>query len=253
MALAAMAGMAVWKDSNIAAIAAPADSVPFVGCASDGQMGPVAPPALQTLQTGMLHVPPSQANRFLAYYASTNLGVLAPRGWHCAGVYGSNGAALFVTPEKRPPETYLRQGIKLTGPAIQLSFAYGDTSGRFEVAGIAGRIFPAAHDFVQGVINEGLAPRNDFSFTPFPDDRLVRGGPTEVEFETPANRDGLGTYSLLARSDQPIAGVAILEPGEMNLVLLNVRLPPGLRRFSSAIVQNVERNKGNPLGGEGSP
>ena len=250
MALAVMAGMAVGRGCNIAAIAAPADSVPFVGCAADGQMGPVAAPVLQT---GMLNVPPSEANRFLAYYASTNLGVLAPRGWHCAGVYGSNGAALFVTPEKRPPETYLRQSVKLTGPAIQLSFAYGDTSGRFEVAGIAGRIFPAAHDFVQGVINEGLTPRNEFSFTPFPGDRLVRRSPTEVEFETPANRDGLGTYSLLTRNDQPIVGVAILEPGEIDLVLLNVRLPPDLRGLSSAIVQNVERNKGNPLSGGGSP
>jgi hypothetical protein len=158
-----------------------------------------------------------------------------------------------VTPEKRPPETYLRQGVKLTGPAIQLTFAYGDTSGRFEVADIAGRIFPAARDFVQGVINEGIAPRNEFSFTPFPDDRLVRRSATEVEFETPANRDGLGTYSLLIQNDQPIAGVAILEPGEMNLVLLNVRLPSGLRGLSSAIVQNVEWNKGNPLSGGGSP
>jgi hypothetical protein len=77
VALAGMVGMVIGIGCNVAAIAAPADSVPFVGCAADGQMGPVAAPALQT---GMLSVPESEANRFLAYYASTNLGVLAPRG-----------------------------------------------------------------------------------------------------------------------------------------------------------------------------
>ena len=35
----------------------------------------------------------------LAYYASRDLGVLAPRGWHCLGLEGSNGSVLIVTPE----------------------------------------------------------------------------------------------------------------------------------------------------------
>jgi hypothetical protein len=34
------------------------------------------------------------AGRF-AYYASEDLGVVAPRGWYCAGLYGSIGYFLW--------------------------------------------------------------------------------------------------------------------------------------------------------------
>src|SRR5208282_5998832 len=74
----------------------PAASVPFVGCPSDGQTGPIEAPTgtARSVQIGR------GAARELAYYeAAIGFGVLAPRGWHCLGNSGSSGASLFVSPE----------------------------------------------------------------------------------------------------------------------------------------------------------
>ena len=71
-------------------------SVPLVGCADDGQVGPQTPPANGTKTV----LADRAAAPQLAYYVTANgPGVLAPRGWHCAGIYGSDGASLVVTPE----------------------------------------------------------------------------------------------------------------------------------------------------------
>src|SRR5690348_772725 len=70
-------------------------TVPFVGCESDGQVGPVNAP------TGNRKVVPisTSAAQHLAYYkAQYGSGVLAPRGWYCFSTYGSNGSNLFVSP-----------------------------------------------------------------------------------------------------------------------------------------------------------
>ena len=90
--------------------------VPFVGCASDGQLGPLPastrgrePPTAPLLQAPEL-----------AFYASADLGVLAPRDWHCVGLYGSNGAILIVTLEPHSADDLLKSNSGLTGPAIQL-------------------------------------------------------------------------------------------------------------------------------------
>src|SRR5687768_9418708 len=71
-------------------------SVPLVGCKSDGQAGPVEAP-----ENGTISVTISRAaGQNLAYYkASSGIGVLALRGWHCFCIYGSSGETLFVSPE----------------------------------------------------------------------------------------------------------------------------------------------------------
>src|SRR5271154_1292847 len=77
-------------------LSTPASRVPFVGCKSDGQTGPVE------ASEGESKVVPGDAKaaQQLAYYASQKeFGVLAPRGWYCFGTYGANGNTLYVSPQ----------------------------------------------------------------------------------------------------------------------------------------------------------
>src|SRR5215471_420993 len=88
--------------------------------------------------------------------------------------------------------------------------AVGETSGRFEVAAIVARVFPAYSWFVKAVIDEGILPASDFPFGPFPNDKLTYRGKTIVEFQTPANTEGLGTASRLLKNNAPIDGAVML-------------------------------------------
>lgn len=76
-------------------------SVPFVGCKSDGQIGPLDVPK-GTNPSVLISL---RAAQNLAYYSAfgEGVGVLAPRGWYCFGAYGSSGSALLVSP--RPIDT----------------------------------------------------------------------------------------------------------------------------------------------------
>jgi hypothetical protein len=211
--------------------AAASDRVPFVACASDGQAGPRPGPK----DSG--HAPavaPSLAGK-LAYYASADLSVLAPRGWHCIGLYGSNGATLVVTPEAHQAADVLKPNFHLTGPAVELSLSLGSTSGRFEVAQVAARLFPSQRAFVQRIIAEGIEPASDFPFGPYPADKLTRRSNTDVEFQTPAHADGMGTTSFLAKNASPISGVAIMT-ARGDLVVVDVRTPPGSSDVTASVV-----------------
>jgi hypothetical protein len=212
--------------------------VQFVGCAADGQTGPVAAPSVSNLTPTVPALVASQ----LAYYASTDLGVFGPRGWHCFGLYGSNGSILIVTPEPHDATDLLRTETNLTGPAIQLSRSIGGTSGRFEVARISARVFPVAKSLVRRVIDEGLIPKGEFPSGPYPNDTLNRRSDTVVEFVTPAYSEGLGTNSRISKNGQAISGVAILVPEDMDLVMLSVRLPSKMQNLVSTIVRAVEAN-----------
>ena len=183
-------------------------SVPFVGCPADGQTGPIPPPQ-------SVNAPPTVSDGMqprLAYYASTDLGVLAPRGWHCFETYGSNGATLWVTPSAIGARDLPGNRLVAPGPAIVISRIYGGTSGRFTVAKIVARVFPSSWSYARGVIAEKIEPERDFVFQPFPADILIRRGPNLVEFTTPANDEGLGTFHALAKSRMPVTGIAILSP-----------------------------------------
>ncbi len=195
--------------------------VPFVGCASDGQTGPLKAPKERSLRISM---PPEAATRLAYYLAAHGPGALAPRGWHCFSTYGSNGTNLFVSPRLIDTKELLspdRNGF--VGPAIQISFVDGDTSGRFEVARVIARVFPAHKQFVQDVIAEGIEPASDFTFGPYTTDKLNYRTPEWVEFETPANTQGLGTVSRLQANANPISGVVFLKG--INLIQLSARLP----------------------------
>jgi hypothetical protein len=130
-------------------------SVPFVGCKSDGQMGPVQAP---TGENKVAPITAEMAGRLAYYKAEKGSGVLAPRGWYCLGTYGSNGEALYVSPNPiRAADVLSTTKWKgFTGPAIEASFLYGDTSGRFDVARMIARVFPGYRKFLQKVIDEGI-------------------------------------------------------------------------------------------------
>jgi hypothetical protein len=216
--------------------------VPFVGCKSDGQQGPLEAPAGKSRIVSITHEAVSQ----VAYYKSEEgPGVLAPRGWYCFGTYGSNGSSLFVSPEPISSAELLSDNWKgFSGPAIQISCASGDTSGRFAVAHTIARVFPAHKAFADRVHAEeaDLGVDNSLHFGPYPTDRLTYKTKDVVEFQTPANKNGLGTESSkLRKNSDPINGVAMLTGETPDLLFLAVRLPANLSSLSSAIIQQVER------------
>jgi len=206
-------------------------------------MGPMDAPTA----VGFTPSVPASMRARLNYYVSPHLGVLAPKGWHCFGLYGSNGFILLVTPEIHSGSDLLRAGAGLRGSAVAFSRSFGGTSGRFQVAKVAARIFPEARSFVQGVIDEGIFPKEEFPSGPYPNDQLTRLSKTVVEYVTPANGEGLGTDSRIAMNADPISGVAILLPAEdMDLVKLDVRLPAEMRNLARTIIKSVETNHGTP-------
>lgn len=214
--------------------------VPFVGCKSDGQTGPVDSPHEADK---VVEIDASAAQRLAYYSAEGGPGVLAPRGWYCSGAYGSSGATLFVTPE--PIEEYdlsFAVGSGIAGPAIQLGYIDGGTSGRFTVAGVIARVFPVYKAFVRSVIEEGISTASDYPFGPYPNDKLTYHGDRTVEFQTPAHSEGLGTMSRLTMNDYPISGVAILRGNTPDLLLLTARLRSDLNDLTPLIIRQVERD-----------
>src|SRR6185312_8271042 len=180
------------------------------------------------------------------YRAEEGSGVLAPRGWHCFGTYGSNGSSLFITPKIIDSKLVFSDKWKgFSGPAVQISDEFGGTSGRFGVAEIIARVFPTHKAFVSKVLAEGIESAADFPSGPYPKDKLNYRSKEVVEYETPPQTEGLGTRSRLQKNESPIFGVAILSgpDEELNLSLLSARLPKGSEALSQVIVQQAEREE----------
>jgi hypothetical protein len=207
--------------------------VPFVGCQSDGQTGYLKAPNGKARELPIN----SESARQLAYYSSSKgFGALAPRGWFCFATYGSGGEHLYVSPD--PIDSKMLFSDKwggLRGPGVQLDYRYGGTSGRFVVAEIIARVFPAYKAFAVTVMKE-LTPPDRFSFSPYPDDRLTYKSKTVVEYTTPAHSEGLGTHSALKKNDAPIDGAVMLVEHTPDLMQVAVRMPPGLEELAPSII-----------------
>lgn len=107
--------------------------VPFVGCDSDGQTGPVEAPSGESK---IVPIAAENARRLAYYKAEEGDGVLAPRGWYCFSTYGSNGESVYVSPNPiRGADLLSLKWKGFTGPVVQLSGESGETSGRFGVPG----------------------------------------------------------------------------------------------------------------------
>jgi hypothetical protein len=247
-----LAGLAVWSafcgGPEILSQTAPATStamnkVPFVGCASDGQAGPQAAP---TGPSKAVAISAAAAERLAWYNAQYGPGVLAPRGWHCFSIYGSDGSNLFVSPDAIDSKTLLSVDWKgFTGQVIEISVSSGGTSGRFEVAKVIARVFPAYKQFAQNVIAEGIEPASDFPSGPYATDKLTDRGKNIVEFETPASTAGLGTDSRLLPNASPIDGVAIITGTDTDLTQLSARVSAKDRDLIRLIVKQVESDATN--------
>jgi hypothetical protein len=213
-------------------------SVPFVGCESDGQVGPVEAP---TESDKVIQIDPGAAQR-LAYYKSANSpGILAPRDWHCFGTYGSSGSSLFVTREPiGRDDLFSPKRHKFTGNVVQVDDIFGDGSGRYFVAPVIALVFPKQQAFVQGVIEELRDTGNDLKVGPYPKDKLIYKSDRVVEYQTPANSEGLGTISRLQKNNESIEGLAILQHQPLELLFLSVRLPPNMKALKSQIIGHLE-------------
>jgi hypothetical protein len=212
-------------------------TVPFVGCAADGQSGPSAAPTGNSMTVA---VPAAIAKRLAYYKTDYPVGILAPRGWNCFSVYGSAGMELFVTPDPIDRDGLVSGDFKgFPAQVIELTFSSGVTSGRFEVAKVIARVFPAFEAFAQSVIAEGSEPASDFPSGPYPSDKLTYRGKSVVEFETLANAQGLGTDSRLLKNANPINGVAIVTD-DTDLTLLAARVPATDSDLIPAIIVQVE-------------
>jgi len=126
------------------------------------------------------------------------------------------------------------------GQVIEISVSSGGTSGRFQVAKVIARVFPAYKQFAQNVIAEGIEPASDFPSGPYASDKLTDRGTNIVEFETPANNAGLGTDSRLLPNASPIDGVAIITGTDTDLIQLSARVPAKDRDLIPLIVKQVE-------------
>jgi hypothetical protein len=186
----------------------------------------------------------AQDAKSLAYYKSADgIAVLAPRGWYCQGASGSGGAALFLGPK---PVVHSSSGWEgLGGAAIEVNDISGENSGRYEIAELVARVFPAYQSFARRVWDlESPLPSG-----PYPKDSLTYRGKTIVDYTTPAHTEGVGNFhSRLGTNDLPITGTAILlmEPtrhvGDVpHLVLLSVRFSPDLSRLAPTVVRYLER------------
>jgi hypothetical protein len=212
-------------------------SIPFVGCKSDGQTGPMDAPKGKAKSVS---VSPQDAQQLAYYEFAQGIGALAPRGWHCFGIYGSGGDALIVSPQAIESADFIGTNRReLAGPAIEVSHRFGGTSGRFDVAEVIARVFPAHKAFITSV-RQGFDL--DFPSGPYPRDKLVYKSDRVVEYETPPQADGLGTQSWIKKTDGPIDGVAMLIGETPDLVLLSVRLPSELSSLTPAIVGQLERD-----------
>lgn len=234
LAVSAVFMTIAFRSASIGAETSP-KNIPFVSCASDGQQGP-QPPLNKPEEefTSENAVPPE----LTLYQAKWTPAVLAPSGWFCAGTYGSSGSTLVVTPEPHDPG-FMFGKVAITGPAVQVNVVYGSTSGRFEAAQIAARLFPKASDFVKSVIGEHLVPENDFPVGPYPNDQLSYKGDFTVEYVTPPNQEGMGTRYFLQKNDQQIHGVVAMNPDDdHDTMVVTVRLPPSLEKLAPTIIRN---------------
>ncbi|MGO9438183.1 MAG: hypothetical protein ACLP00_28260 [Terracidiphilus sp.] len=214
--------------------------VPFVGCKSDGQVGPQDAPIGKPKT---IAISPQLAQRVAYYKASDGEGVLGPRGWYCFGTYGSSGSNLYVTPMPlKSADLFSNSWKGISSFGIQISVSNGDTSGRFEVAQIIARVFPAHSAFVRRVIAEGVEPSTSFPYGPYPADKLTYKSKETVEYITPPNTEGLGTKSFLIKDADPIDGVAILTGEELSLTHLSVRLSPEMSDLLPVIIRQVEQD-----------
>jgi len=214
-------------------------AVPFVGCPSEGQAGPLDPP----IGSPKLVALPAVLAEQIAFYEGRQApGAFAPRGWHCQVVYGSSGGFLVVTPT--PPDFSRRIQSEVRGRAVEVEYVGGEGSGRFRVAAYASYLFPqAAAEFIKGVADlDPESTRDVLASLPHANDSVSSVTRTVARFTTPAHTEGMGTDCSLAPGDDRVRGVAILHTDEgFYLTVLRVRLGSTSHDLEAAVLRLNER------------
>jgi hypothetical protein len=117
----------------------------------------------------------------------------------------------------------------------------GGTSGRFGVAGLVARYFPAYRQFLLDVIAEKIEPESYFPTGPFPADALVSHQSEIVEYITPPHKKGLGTAIWLAPDAEPILSAAMLTRGDpLDTTIVNIRLPSDMADLETVLLRAAE-------------
>jgi hypothetical protein len=213
-----------WSSRSTAGDAPPLLSaqVPVVGCPvsgmADDEPPPTTPPSTRVL------IPQGTAGS-LAFFTTdpdARRGVLAPKSWSCHAQSGSDGDILHVVP---PDAVQDRQG-GYRGPMVRRRFVDGSTSGRFEVARVAARLFPQARAFVERVRSENLDGPEPYAFSPWPADRIQRLSGSVVAYSTPGGAQGLGRSGKPPYGPEETTGVVMYDASgdEPSLVGIDVRL-----------------------------
>jgi predicted aspartyl protease len=206
--------------------------VPFVGCPSEGQAGPLDPPKGSPRPVSL---PAAIAKEIAWYVGEQSEGIFAPRGWHCQVLYGSSGSTLVVTPATVDTSHLYRQEVR--GPAVELESVEGSGSGRFQVAAFSSLVFPkAAAALIERVKEESPdLLQSEQEALPHARDSISTVADDLARFVTPANAKGLGTACSLRPTDDAIHGIAIFDEG--GLSILRVRLGRDLKHIEAAILR----------------
>jgi len=147
---------------------------------------------------------------------------------------------LFISPQ---PIKFLfgPQWRGIEGASVEVDEVFGGTSGRFDVAQVIARVFPARRAFVEDLMEMFDQPASAYKFGLYPKDKLIVQTDRLVQFQTAPHSEGLGTMRRLRANDDPIDGVAILEGQTPNLLTLRVRLPRELHALTSSIIHQFEQ------------
>ncbi len=231
----------IWTFTTPANAAPAAVTVPFVGCASDGQIGAEPAPKGEPKD---IDVTAELAKRLAFYRSNLGEGILGPRGWNCAGIVASDGLGLFLAPTPIKPADILKAYFHtVSGPYIAIWLSDGETSGRFEVAQVVARYFPKQMGVMRKiVVDENHQSMSEYPRGPYPRDRLVFRDDRVAEYITPSNAWGLGTSARMRPGPEPVRSAAILLPGDPpSSVVVSVRLPKELADLAPAIIYQAER------------
>lgn len=212
-----------------------AAEIPSIGCAADGQTGPLPAP-----ESGVksIAIDEKSAKHLAYHYSQDSAPVLGPRGWKCFAYYGSSGSTILVARDVAPA-----WGTKhVEGPAIVPTMYFADTSGAFGVAPYLARLYPKeGRKFIQDELVEirGTTDLN-YSYRPYPTDKLDYIAWHRVAFTTPAHRIGFGTMEFLTPSSLPVSGIVDYRAPAALMFILAMKLPPALSGLKPAILKQLK-------------
>ena len=162
-----------------------ASTIPFVGCPSRSDGGPITPSG----EPIKANIPENIANKLALYVNVFNLAVLAPRGWKCSGWQSVGGNSISIYPSS--------SSLHETSVVSIASTAYTN--------GIPNKYvlyFPTIMT-MKAALNEAAAwgeTPDQYIIKRYFSDHITYIDKTTIEFVTPANHVGLGD-TLLSNPD----------------------------------------------------